>query len=137
MYKIEKASFEDFLEMAGKATEAGKPDARSFKGAFISKLICESGVVALAAYKDIVMDDGSEVRAVACIFRNDIKDHLMTIVRAGKQYLSIIGDKPMLALADNNNKTFQRFLEFWEFEDTSQLETLEETGKIYRIYVRE
>ena len=135
-YKIEEATFEDFMNLVGRATESGKPDRQMFDGAVLSRLIYKGEVIALAAYKDMYLEDGQEWRVVAGMFRNDIKAHPKAIVCGGRQYLKMISGKPMLALAADDNPVFRRFLEFMGFDDTKELESLPETDTMYRIYVR-
>lgn len=138
MYKIEKATMADFRDLVNIATESGKPDFQLLNGAYLSRLIVDGRLIAVAGYKDMELDDsGTEWRVLACLFHRGLNKYSKTVVEAGREYLKSIEGKPILALAVKDNYTFNRFLLFMGFKHTKDIAEMKDSGTIYNIYVKE
>lgn len=136
MYKIEDATLQDFMNLANKATETGLPDYQALKDMRLSRLIIDGELYSVIGVKEIEDADGVPCNAIACIIRFDVSDRSKTFVRAAREYLDSISDKPIVAMAQDCNLKFRRFLEFMGFKFNGQYENWEEIGVLYRIYIR-
>ena len=140
MYLIEPATIKDWYALHNKATESMKPDYQSLNGSTMHRLIIDGQVVVLMGYKDMILpnDHGESVdcRVVAGLFRRDVDKYTKIVVRAGREYLKMIRGKPLVAIANESNPVYNRFLSFMGFKDTEELEKDAETDTMFKIYMR-
>lgn len=136
MYKIEDATLQDFMALADKATETGLPDYQALKNMRLSRLMINGDLSAVIGVADVDDDEGTPCYAIACIIRWDISEHTKTFVKATREFLKALSDKPVVAMAQDCNMRFRRFLEFLGFKFYGQYENWEEINTLYRIYVR-
>lgn len=140
MYNLEQGDINDYSKLAKISTESGKPDYALLRGTKLTRLVIDGQLVALAGYKDLFLPDQHgdthEWRVLGCLFRKDLYRYTRTIVKAGREYLQEIGDKQILAVTVQGNNVFERFITYMGFNDTKELVKDEETGIMYKMYVR-
>lgn len=138
MYKIEKAALEEYKKLAHCCVESGKLDAECLKGCDIDKLTYDGKILALVGHKEMVFDEypGKKFYLVSGVFHTEIKNHVRVLKEVGDDYLNSIQKYPLIALAQDNNRIYGRFLESFGFVFTNSVEKDLETGIIYKVYVR-
>lgn len=138
MYKIEVGNVDEYNEIAHCCIESGKLDRAALEGCHIDKLTCDGEMIALIGYKPIEFDEypGKLFNVVSGVFRNDIHDHVRVLKEVGEHYLNSIQKYPLLALAQEGDRKYGRFLESFGFVYTNYVEKDSENGIMYKVYIR-
>lgn len=140
MYRLEEGVLQDYNKLANRSTESGKPDFEMLQKSKMTRLIIDGELIALAGYKDLMLPDKHgdlhEWRVLSCVFRIDVYRYTRSVVKAGREFLKSISQKPILAVVVKGNQMFERFITFMGFNDTKELVKDEESGIIYEIYTR-
>jgi hypothetical protein len=108
------------------------------EGCEIDKLVDDDQLLVLMGHKEIEFDEypGKKFIIVSGVFRKDIKKHVRALKEVGGPYLDSIQKYPLVALAQQDNRIYGRFLESFGFVFTKTVEKDWETGIMYKVYVR-
>jgi hypothetical protein len=138
MYKIEVGSLDDYKNLAHHCIESGKLDYRALEGCHIDKLTCDDKTIALVGYKELEFDEypGKPFLIVSAVFDKAAKKHVRVLKEVGHPYLDSIQKYPLVALAQEENPIYGKFLESFGFVFTKTVEKDEETGIMYKVYIR-
>lgn len=138
MYKIERGSLEEYMELAHNSIESGKADYASLKPCTIYKLTHNGAPLVLLGYRKIEFEEypGKPFIVVSGVFRSDISKHVRVLLEVGSGFLDKIQKYPLLALASASDPVYGRFLEKFGFVYTETVEKNPEDDNIYKVYVR-
>ena len=138
MYSIQKGDISEYSKLAHYCVESGKLDRASLEGCEIDKLVDDDQLLVLRGHKEIEFDEypGKKFSIVSGVFRKDIKKHVRALKEVGGPYLDSIQKYPLVALAQQDNRIYGRFLESFGFVFTKTIEKDWETGIMYKVYVR-
>ena len=138
MYKIDRGSLEEYMQLAERSVESGKADYAALKPCKIYKLTHNGEPLVLIGYRKIEFDEypGKPFILVSGVFRKDISKHVRVLMEVGPGFLDKIQKYPLIALANEVSPVYSRFLEKFGFVYTETVEKNAEDGTIYKIYVR-
>ena len=138
MYRIEVGSLDDYKELAHRCIESGKLDYRALEGCHIDKLMYGDKIIVLIGYKEIEFDEypGKPFIVVSGVFDKTSSKHVRALKEVGGPYLDSIQKYPLIALAQDDDPRFGKFLESFGFTFTKTIEKDDETGIMYKVYVR-
>ena len=138
MYSIGKGDISEYAELAHYCVESGKLDRAALEGCDLDKLMYNGFVIALVGHKEIQFEEypGKKFILVSAVFRRDIKKHVRALKEVGGPYLDSIQKYPLIALAQEGNRVYGKFLESFGFVFTKTVEKDSETGIMYKVYVR-
>lgn len=138
MYKIEVGTLEDYKSLAHRCIESGKLDYKALEGCHIDKLTYNDKTLALVGYKKIEFDEypGKPFLVVSGVFDKTVSKHVRVLKECGVPYLDSIQKYPLIALAQEEDSKYSKFLESFGFVFTKTVEKDAETGIMYKVYVR-
>lgn len=138
MYKIEEGTIADYAQLATTCIESGKLDFQALQGCHIDKLVNDNKILVIIGYKEMEFDDypGKPFILVSGVFDKTVTKHVRVLKEVGGAYLDSIQKYPLIALAQQDNRVYGRFLEVFGFSYTNSIEKDSETGIIYKVYVR-
>lgn len=138
MYKIEVGALEDYKSLAHRCIESGKLDYKALEGCHIDRLVDDDKIIALVGYKEIEFDEypGKPFIVVSGVFDKTVSKHIRVLKECGSSYLDSIQKYPLVALAQEEDPRYGKFLESFGFVFTKTVEKDAETGIMYKVYVR-
>ena len=88
MYKIERGSLEEYMELAHNSIESGKADYASLKPCTIYKLTHNGAPLVLLGYRKIEFEEypGKPFIVVSGVFRSDISKHVRVLLEVGNGF---------------------------------------------------
>lgn len=138
MYKVQEGSLDDYKDLAHRCIESGKLDYSALEGCHIDKLLYNDTPIVLIGYKPIEIDEypGKPFLVVSGVFDKTTSRHVRALKEIGGHYLDSIQKYPLLALAQEDDRKYGKFLESFGFVFTKSVEKDEETGIMYKVYIR-
>lgn len=138
MYKVESAKADEYMVFVPNMIESDKADYSALKQCKIDKLTCNGSTVMMLGRRKIEFDEypGKPFVLVCGVFSKDIKKHTRALLKFGYDYLDGIQKYPLIALAEQKNEVYNRFLKKFGFIFANCVETNPENGIIYNVYVR-
>jgi len=134
--KFRRAVWSDFETLLKDSTEGGKFDRKVFEESVdIRTLECDGvPVMAIGAYA-YGEEDLRDILGVWAVVSKKIKGHVKEAVQFCKDLMFSRVNTKFLALIDERNPAFKRFVEFFGFQRTKIVE--EDNGVVYHVYVKE
>lgn len=134
-YTVRRAVPSDFTKIIGFKTEGGKVDETVIaQSEEIRTFLCDDEPIMILGLVDFPSARYEKIVGLWGLFNKGISKHTKYVVKTCKDLLFDRVGYTFIALIDEDEKKFKRFVEFFGFRPTKEIEKYEE--KVYRCYIK-
>lgn len=138
MYNIEDSNFEEFKSLCSNSFEDNVSSKDCYDGYLFTKLNFNDKPLIICGTAHIQDDVTNEEVLYLCFaISKDIINHKRALLIVGHDFLDFMNKSlPLKVFVEQNNDTFNKFVQHFGFKCTNFVEKNEESGIIYNVYIR-